>query len=173
MIRPEAMTWIARWREVGIGLAILGLGIYWAFTAFGILLYIAFGLIFIGVLLIWEGTRRARFPARGGGPGVVEVDERQITYFSPQGGGAVSVDALTRIEIHTTALGPMFTDLYWIFKTDDGPGLLIPGDAENAGALFDALAALNGVDYEAATRAAGTTERAEFVIWQRPVRQLH
>lgn len=173
MIRPEVAVWIARWREVGFGLLILGLGFYWAYNAVGIMLYISFVLVVVGGGIVWVGARRARFPAAGGGPGVVEVDERRITYFGPDGGDAVSIDALTRVEVITTDGGPMATDLFWIFHTEDGAILQVPGDAEGVGALFDALAALPGVDYAAATMAAGSTEAAIFPIWERPQNRLH
>ena len=173
MIRPEAAAWLQRWREVGIGLLILGLGLFGAYNAVGVLLYISFVLVLVGGGIVWVGARRARFPARGGGPGVVEVDERQITYFGPEGGAAVSIDALDRIDIATTDAGPYAPDLFWHFRTEDGGILQVPGDAEGVGTLFDALAALPGVDYSAVTMASGSTEPAVFEIWKRPRRSLH
>ena len=165
-LRPEAATALARWREALIGAALMALGIYSALTGLTVQRWIGYALIALGAALLWQGIRRARFPAPGGGPGVVDVDERQITYFGPLGGGAVSIDELTRVAIRTTDLGPAVSDLFWDFTDTSGTTLTIPGDAENAELIFDALAALPGADYEAATRAASSTAQALFVVWQ-------
>ena len=172
-VRTEAMATLLRWREPLIGGAVLLVSFYGAFTSFGVLRWLSYLGMAIGAALIWEGIRRARFPAGAGGPGVVELDERQITYFGPTGGAAISLDDVARIEIITTAAGPLDSDLYWLFSANDGGHLRIPGDAQGAQVLFDALAMLPGVDYDAAIRAAGTTEARHFTIWQKRHRQLH
>lgn len=167
MIRPEITAALLRWREALIGLAVFLLSAYGAATAFGVVKWLSWLGVAIGAALMWEGARRARFPAGAGGPGVVELDERQITYFGPTGGAAVSVDDLSRVEIRTTDAGPMNSDLFWVFTQTDGLILRIPGDAQGVEVLFDALAMLPGVDYHAATQAAGTTRPQHFVIWQK------
>lgn len=171
MIRPEALAWMARWRDAGIGLALVALGVYWAMTALGALLYLAFPVMLFGGLLTWIGVRRARFPRAAGGSGVVDVDERQITYFGPQGGAAVSLDGLARIEVET--FGMVQNRVTWVFHADGAPPLRVPGDAENAESLFDALSALPRVNYAAATRAAEATEPGVHTIWQKEARRLH
>jgi len=173
MIRPDVRDFLIRWREVGVGLALVALGIYWAFTVFGFLLYFAFLVIIAGLAIIWGGFRRARFPSRGGGAGLVEVDERQITYFGPRGGMAVSIDALVRVEVETMAQSLVGPDLYWVFYTDGAPAMRVPGNAEGVGGLFDALTALPGVDYHAATAAASASEPGVYAIWGKELRRLH
>ena len=98
---------------------------------------------------------------------MVDVDERQITYFGPLGGGSISINDLVRVSVRTSDLGPLAPDLYWDFFDGEGQSLTIPGDAEGAELIFDALSALEGVDYEAATRAAGATDNQLFTIWRR------
>ena len=160
-----------RWRDAAIGAVILGLGLWWAWTAFGLLLYLSFPLVFIGVAILWTGIRRARFPRARGGAGVVDVDERQITYFGPGHGAAVSIDALVRVEVRT--LGRGVEGLSWVFHAVGQPPLVIPGNAENAESLFDALAALPGVDYAAAGRAGEAEEEGVHLLWQKEQSALH
>ena len=104
---------------------------------------------------------------------MVEVTERQITYLSGFGGGAISVDRLRRIEIETTDAGPFASDFFWLLLTWEGESLRIPGDAEGAEALFDAFAPLPGVDYEAVIRASGRTEAGRELVWSAPHARLH
>lgn len=172
-VRPEVLSALLKWRDAIVGSVLLAFGLYSAVTGLTVQRWTGYILIALGAALLWEGVKRARFPAPGGGPGVVDVDERQITYFGPLGGGSVSIDELTRVEVRTTDLGPAVSDLFWDFTDSSGQVLTIPGDAENANLIFDALSALPGADYEAATRAAGSTERALFVIWQKAAPPLH
>jgi hypothetical protein len=171
-LRPEVVATLARWREALIGAAIAAAGAWGALTQTGIAFYLSLPATAIGVALVWEGIRRARLPQGGGGPGVVEVDERQITYFGPGGGAAISIDALTRVEIVTNDRGPFGGDLYWVFLSEGAAPLFVPGDAVGADAIFDALTALPGVDFAQATAAAGSTEPRRFVIWTRTKEHL-
>lgn len=173
MIRPELVTALLRWRAALIATAVFLVSAYGAVNAFGLVKWLSWLGVVIGAASMWDGVRRARFPSGNGGAGLVELDERQITYFSPRGGAAVSVDDLTRVEIITTDAGPLDSDLFWILTQTDGTHLRIPGDAEGAGVLFDALGMLSGVDYPAAIQAAGSTQPQHFVIWQKVNPALH
>ena len=166
-IRPEVRDGVLRWREVLIGAAVLLVGLYLLASGIGLQKWLGGAMGLVGLALIWEGMRRARFPAPGGGAGMVDVDERQITYFGPLGGGSISINDLVRVSVRTSDLGPLAPDLYWDFFDGEGQSLTIPGDAEGAELIFDALSALEGVDYEAATRAAGATDNQLFTIWRR------
>lgn len=173
LIRPEITTWLFRWREVLLGIAIVALGL-WLFNIGGAFYpVVGFFLALAGLGLGFTAWRRLRFPAGDGGVGVVEVDERQITYFAPAGGGAVSIDTLARVEIQTHKPGAFQPDLIWMFHSDGEPSLSIPGGASGVDALFDALSVLPGADYAAATAAATTTEQGVFVIWQKERARLH
>ena len=166
-IRPEAATTLKRWREALIGAVVLMFNLQLAATTSGVLNAIAWVGVLIGAALFVEGVRRARLPDRSGGVGVVDVDERQITYFGPHGGGSISINELARIKVRTTDLGPAASDFFWEFTDREGQRLTIPGDAENASALFDALTVLPGADYEAVIKASGSTTVGEFLVWDR------
>ena len=166
-IRPEVNAALKRWREATIGGFLLLAGLHLAIFGLGLQRLMGAGMAAVGAMLLWEGVRRAKFPAPGGGAGVVDVDERQITYFGPLGGGAISINDLVRVTVRTSDLGPIAPDLYWDFYDASGQSLTIPGDAEGVELIFDALAVLEDVDYEAATTAAGTTENQLFTIWQK------
>ncbi|EPX81791.1 hypothetical protein [Litoreibacter arenae] len=174
MIRPEIVDLFWRYFELLIGIAIVVIGVM-IFNIRGLFWQGIGGVFFIaGLAFSWTAWRRARLaPKRHDGPGVVEVDERQITYFAPLGGGAVSINDLARVTILTNDQGPFSEDVHWLLEENGGSRLLIPNSAEGAAQLFDALSALTGVDYEAAIRAMGTTEPDSFVIWAKEPARLH
>jgi len=173
MIRPELVQGFVRWREVILGGALVLLGL-WLFNRGGVF-YPVVGFLagLVGVGLALAAWRRLRFPAGKGGVGVVEVDERQITYFGPQSGGAVSIESLVRVEIHTRPKGLFGPNLHWEFTCDGEPSLIVPGGARGVEALFDALSALPGADYSKAAEAARSEQNETFVIWNKPRQMLH
>jgi hypothetical protein len=164
-IRPEAADFLKKWREALIAGVILLGSLQAASATSGVINALAWVTALIGAALFVEGVRRARLPRDSGGVGVVEVDERQITYLGPLGGGALSINELARVKVKTTNLGPAASDFFWEFTDRAGQRLTIPGDAENAAALFDALTVLPGADYEAVIKASGSTEKGEFLVW--------
>lgn len=172
-VRPELARQLRRWREPLAGAAVLAFASWMAASHRGALFFIGCGLAAYGAAMVYTGIRRARFPRRGGGPGIVEVDERRITYFGPAGGGSVSVDELARVVIRNAGLGPLVSDLFWDFTDAEGATLSIPADAENAEALLDALSSLSGVDYDAVIRASAATGRSVFPVWQKRTARLH
>lgn len=167
-VRPELAATFARYREAGIGAGLALAGLYGMATQHGLAFYLSLLALPAGLALLWEGVQRARLPSGGTGPGVVEVDERQITYFGPDGGMAVSVDALIRVEVVTNDLGPFASDLFWVFHSEGAPPLVVPGDAAGADQIHDALTALPGMDFRRVAQAAGSVSPGSFVVWQRP-----
>lgn len=167
-IRPEVRQGLHRWREVIAAGAVLALGLWWALTGLGLIRWIGWTVVIGGAALLWTGLQRARFLGGHGGLGVVEVDERQIAYLAPVGGGIASLDLLTEVSI-----GPDRAGLpVWRFRS--GPETLaIPTSAEGTAQLFDALTALPGVDIEAAIRASRSRPAHSVVIWSKPVARLH
>lgn len=166
-IRPEAAASLKRWREAIIAGVILLGSLQAASATTGLINTLSWVTALIGAALFIEGVRRARLPQNSGGVGVVDVDERQITYFGPHGGGAISINELARVKVYTTDQGPAVSDFFWQFTDAAGQRLTIPGDAENASALFDALTVLPGADYEQVIKASGSAEPGEFLVWER------
>ncbi|MEO1537370.1 MAG: hypothetical protein AAFR73_06535 [Pseudomonadota bacterium] len=166
-IRPGVIAGLKRWREAIIAGVILLGSLQAASATSGLINALSWVTALIGAALFIEGVRRARLPNETGGVGVVEVDERQITYLGPHGGGALSINELARIRVRTNSEGPGSSDFFWEFDDRAGQRLTIPGDAENASALFDALTALPGADYEAVIKASGSTTAQEFLVWER------
>lgn len=168
-IRPEAAAFLKRWREAMIAGAILLGALQAASATSGVMNAFSWVTVLIGAALFVEGVRRARLPQDTGGVGVVEVDERQITYLGPVDGGSVSINEMSHVLVRTTSNGPVNSDFFWEFSDLTGQTLTIPGDAENASALFDALTALPGANYEAVIKVSGSTEAMELLVWERLV----
>ncbi len=150
MIRPELQAVLWRWREViGAGVvAALGLWI----AAQGGYLLVPLGLLIaaLGAGLAVQGWRRLRFATGGDAPGVVAVDEGQISYMGPQLGGFVSVPELVEVRL-VTLRGRRL----WRLRQADGQALLIPVEAAGAEGLFDVFASLPGMDMAALLAALG------------------
>lgn len=161
-LRPEAVAQIARWRGVlGAG-AVLALGLWWGLTSLGLIKWIGWVLVLGGGALLWAAAQRARFHGGHGGLGVVYVDERQVAYYAPVGGGVVSLDTLAEVMIVPDRAGQPV----WRFS-GGGERLSVPASAEGTEALFDALTALPGVDIEAAIRASRGRPDKPVTIWKR------
>ena len=168
-VRPEMREALWRWREVLIGAAITAVGANWALTAYGLLAWLGWPVLIIGLALLVAGVQRARVKQRTGGAGVVELDEAQLTYFLPQGGVVVPLAEIARIEIETTPGGAG----RWVFTDLKGQRAMIPADAVGAERLLDALAHFPGASYNRVIEASGADGAQSFVIWQKQTRRLH
>tara|TARA_R110002096_G_scaffold47539_66_gene126964 strand:+ start:3965 stop:4543 length:579 start_codon:yes stop_codon:yes gene_type:complete len=185
-IRPEARATLWRLREIFVAAAVALAGLWLALLG-GLFLLAVGGLVIAlaaGVALL--GLRRLRFAQIGVAPGVVEVDEGQISYLGPAFGGSISVPELVELRLLTAGGRRM-----WRLKQADGQALLIPVEAVGADRLFDAFSALPGLDTQdlvkalapnrapnkAPNHAAGgngattlTSRPDSRVIWQRSAR---
>lgn len=164
-IRPEARDAIWRWREVLIGAVSACTGFWLVSTSYGFGFYAGLALALIGAALLAAGIQRARFRTGAGGSGVVDIDERQITYFGPFGGGAVALEDLVEIGVDPTRS--------WLMRDVYGRNLTIPMDAEGAESLFDAFSAIPGLGTGKVVDAARSTPRHYTVIWAKPQARLH
>lgn len=172
-IRPEILQALRRWSEV-IAAGIIVLAGFWFVSSSGWIWQVLGGIIVVvGLMLGFAGWRRVRFGALQAGPGLVEVDERQISYFAPYDGGAVSIDMLARITAVSPSKGGGADDLTWVLEEDGGTMLTIPNAASGAQDLFDAFAALPNVDYTSAQKALAHRGGNSFVIWTKPLEALH
>ncbi|SLN59121.1 hypothetical protein ROJ8625_02982 [Roseivivax jejudonensis] len=159
MIRPGAEAALRRWAETLIGAAVVLVGLLWVPRGGGALGWVvAAG----GLALAVAGAQRARFGAGGGGPGIVSVTEGRIAYFGPRDGGIADLDAITALTYE-----PQARPAAWrLDRAADAP-LVIPANAEGAERLFDAFAALPGLDTEAVLRARRSAADGPVVIWRR------
>lgn len=163
-LRPEASAFLVRWREVAIASGV-GLSGLWLIQLGGYLLAPLGGLVMM-FALGWGllALRRVRFQRPVSAPGVVEVDEGQVGYLGPTFGGYVSLRELTEIRMIR-----LYGEKHWRLKQADGQVLLVPVAAAGAGALFDAFAALPGID-TAALSAAPAAASDTLTVWRHPAR---
>ncbi len=172
MIRREVQLALWQWREVLLALAVAGAGLWIASQGGFLLVPVGLGLTGLALGMAVQGWRRMRFAQGAEAPGIVEVDEAQISYMGPQLGGFVSVAELVEVRLMA-----MRGRRLWRLRQADGQVLLVPVDATGAEALFDVFAALPGMDMAALLaalapkgtgdgRALATGEQMQ-VIWRR------
>jgi hypothetical protein len=174
MIRPAAQAALRRWQEALIGGAVCALGLYWAlFTGGGLLHWIGYVVLAIGVALTVTGIQRARFRQGDGGPGIVQVVERRISYFGPLSGGIVDLEALKALSLDPTSQPPC-----WQLQVPGQQVLAIPLTAAGADQLFDVFSTLPGIRTEHMLRQMQEGADHPVVIWRAAsvrdeVRRLH
>ncbi|PID36280.1 MAG: hypothetical protein CR993_05415 [Rhodobacterales bacterium] len=166
--RPEAMEKLTRFREAGAGLGLTALGAFWFLTSLGVIKWLGALIALLGLALLRTGIRSARIPRRHDGPGVVQVDEKQITYLAPFGGGFASLDLLQEVRLETDRSGATIWRLNSL-----GESLIIPTNAEGGEALFDALTQLPGAKIDTAIHAVKTGTAEPLLIWRKEPRALH
>ena len=168
-IRPEAKRTLWRWREVLTAGAVLLVGLSWISGPGGLLGWMGWVLVAVSVALAVIGIQRGRFRTGAGGPGVVTIDEGQISYFGPLDGGMVA----TR-EIERLALDPTASPAHWVLSQPGQPTLHIPVNAEGAEALFDVFSALPGLKTEQMLAELNGGSVHPVVIWEKhPMRPAH
>ncbi|MGH1578236.1 hypothetical protein [Planktotalea sp.] len=161
-IRPEARKAIWRWREVLSGCLLAVLAAIWAMSSFGFVRVVALLFLALTILVVLAGIQRARFRGRGGGQGVVQVIEGQVTYYGPLSGGAVAISELAALSLDGRS-----KPAHWLLVPDQGNALEIPVSAEGSDALFDAFSGLKGLKTEHLLRIKQTDERRLHVVWRR------
>lgn len=161
-IRPEAREVLWRWREVLFGLGLASLSLIWAMSAFGVLRILALVLVGLAAIIVLAGIQRARFRTRGGGQGVVQVIEGQVSYFGPLTGGAVAISELAALSLDGRAI-----PAHWLLVPDQGNVLQIPVSAAGADALFDAFSGLPGLRTEHLLRVKQAQAKELAVVWRR------
>ncbi len=141
MIRPAARKAMMRWSEATLATAVAIAGLWLALRGGWIFLPLGLGLAILGAGYARAAYRRAQFAQNTASAGFVEVDEGQIAYFADERGGFISLPEVVELRLLTLS-----QRRYWRLKQRDGQALLIPIDAAQNAALFDAFAALPGMD---------------------------
>ncbi len=168
-IRPELKQKIWRWREAMFGAFLAFCGMLWAVSQQGVLAAVGTSLAIVGALLVFAGIQRTRFRVGQNGPGIVHVDERQVTYYGPLDGGSVSIDALVSVELEPRSKPAA----EWVLTEAGGQPLHIPTNASNAEALFDVFATLDGIRTENMLSQLRNHPEDRVKIWDSGQRRLH
>ncbi|MBC7133415.1 MAG: hypothetical protein H5U16_09960 [Roseovarius sp.] len=166
LVRPGASHTLRRWREVLVAGGLGALGLWWALTGFGLMVWIGWALLLVALALGLAGLQRLRFRRGAGGPGVVMVDEGLIAYFGPHAGGTAALSEITALALDPGG-GP-----HWVLSQPGQPELRIPLDAEGADALFDAFAALPGLRTGQMLARMRQPGPARETLWQRAARPI-
>jgi hypothetical protein len=161
-IRPEARETLWRWRELIAAAVLILLGGNWGLFSYGLMSVTGWAIAAAGGALAVIGLQRLRFRLGRGGPGVVRVDEGQVTYFGPLTGGAIAASELQRVALDHTA-----KPAHWVLEQEAEPPLHIPVNAEGADALFDVFAALPGLRTERMLAELRRPGPHQVVIWER------
>ncbi|SFB00091.1 hypothetical protein SAMN05421688_2248 [Poseidonocella pacifica] len=168
MIRPEAAETLRRWREVLIGGAVGGVGLWLALGWIGLLSWLGWAMAAAGIGIILSGIQRARFLQGKGGPGIVDVDEGQVTYYGPLEGGSAALEYLTRLD-----LDPSGYPAHWVLYQPGQPALHIPVNADGADALFDAFSQLPGLRTERMLAELRAGPGRPVTVWSNTNLRLH
>lgn len=160
-IRPELRAALWRWRDILAGVALMAVGLWAALGPGGLLGIIGWVVVVAGLSLVTTGFQRWRFRAPRDGPGTVDVDEGQVTYFGPLTGGAVALREMTELALIRSGQTP-----HWRL-TAGGEQVFIPVDADGADALFDAFTTLPGLKVQRMLAALEDGSDTDAVIWRR------
>lgn len=166
-VRPEVLAGLKRWRGVIEAAVFLVPGLWMMLVMFGLLRFIGAAVFLFGVALLIPGLRRARFNPKAGDRGVLEVNERQVTWFTADGGDVFSLEDVVRIEIETNDRGPFEDDMLWYFTLSDGRRPEVIGAAAEGDTIFDLLATFDNVNFENVIKASSSTICDRFLIWQK------
>lgn len=161
--RPEAIAAVTRWREVIVAGVIIALGIWIALRPGGMIVT-GFGYVLIGLgaVAMVPAVRRARFLRGGDGPGVVQIDEGRILFMGPETGGAMALDDLSVLSVRRDREG----NSAWVLA-DATQLLVIPIDAAGADGLFDAFAALPGLNIDRLVASVQNRTQGSTRLWAR------
>lgn len=158
-IRPEVSAALKRWREALSGGALVAFAFYLMQDSYGGRFWIGILVALLGLGLLVSGIPRGRARVAGQGAGLIEVDERQITYFGPISGGAMALEDIARI-----AADP---GRRWVLTATNGELMTIPMDAEGRDALFDAFAALPGLTATRLAQVLQADVSSRTVVWEK------
>jgi len=161
-LRPEAVAQILRWREaIGAGFAI-AIGVWMLSDPGPVVRGVGVVVILVGAGLLVNALRRVRFATADQAPGIVMLDEGQVSYMGPVSGGALALRDLAVLRLRTEKKRKI-----WFLMDDAGNALAIPHGAQGEAALFDAFAALPGMDMTTLLAKLNAAGDGSVVVWQR------
>lgn len=163
-LRPAARAALWRWREALTGTGVVLFGFWWGVGAATLVQWIGWAFVAIGLALLVGGIQRGRFRTDAEGPGVVQVDERRLSYFGPLTGGIIDMDDLTLLELDPQAM----PGAHWILTGQGGQRVAVPVNADGADALFDLFASLPGIRTADMLAALEQSPTNRITIWNRP-----
>jgi len=166
-LRPEAVALLRRWQGVLTGAVLTTLGLYWALFQPGALRIAGVAVGVAGVGLLVQAVIRLRIRTPETGVGLVEITERQLTYFHPVQGATLSLDAVERVEVRTMPREGGAAEMFWVLHHDDGAPVIVPAGAEGADRLMDAIAAFPGADYGQVIAGSRARGKSVFTVWAR------
>jgi len=120
---------------------------------------------------VWGGViafRRMRFARAVEQPGLVEIDEGQVRYFGPHGGGFVALPEVVELDLTVDLAGGR----WWRLREAGGNMLAIPVTAQGADQLFDAFSGLPGLSPAALVAALDAPRGRAITVWRRAHRAL-
>lgn len=162
MIRPEILAALTRWREVIASAGVIAVGLWIGASPGPVLTMFGAIIVAFGAAAAFASYRRARFRLEIDAPGLVEIDEGQISYLGPAMGGSVELSQLAEIQVLVVAGNRRC----WRLKQGDGQMLLIPLAAAGADALVDSFASLPGIDGSKLQIALGTKSVEPVTLWR-------
>jgi hypothetical protein len=170
MIHPSALTLLRHWVEVVLAGMVALLGLWAAAQGGYVLLPIGAVITLLAAGYGLAAYQRMRFAQDPTAAGFIEVTEGQIAYFAEDGGGFISLPELIELRLVTVRQSRL-----WRLKQRDGQALLIPVDAAQNAALFDAFASLPQMNSAALLAALSTppsTDNATLTLWRRAAPKL-
>ncbi len=166
-IRPGIRTHFYKWSEAYLVALVLIIGIRIFIRGLEIesIVYEAIGVAtaILGLVLLRGTIQRIRFRRNQEAPGMVDVTEREISYFGPMHGKTVSLESLIKIELRESEAYASV----WVLHNSEGDPMIVPTSAKGSDRLFDAFTSLSGVKMDALVKAVNTVPVHNHVIWER------
>lgn len=170
LIRPEIQAFITRWREPLVlgALGVIAI-LFLLFRLNAPIMVVVLGLVAIGLLsLSFVAARRVLLRDLGLGQGYVSVSEQKISYFSVEGGTALSIDDISAVHISADLRAGHHHEHYWMITGTGGAVLTIPANVSGIEDLMNSLSSLPGIDIGAAMRFAMSGKSGTLPVWTRP-----
>ena len=166
-IRPNVRAHFAKWFEAYLValVLILGVRVFLHGLAIESIVYGAIGsaIALLGLVLLRGAVHLIRFRRSQKAPGMVDVTEREISYFGPMHGKTVSLESLFKIELRESEAYASV----WVLHNSEGDPMIVPTSAKGSDRLFDAFTSLSDVKMDALVRAVNKVPVRNHVIWER------